>query len=466
MDTEVDLTTVDRDVLIAIIVQQQAVIAELQVMIERLERRIAELEGRAKPGGPPRMPGLKPSSGRKPPAQQQPRKQRRHGFARRRMTPTHRVEHVVESCPDCGTHLTGGWIQRTREVIELPVVPVQVTEHVFIARTCPVCRRRRVPPAQLDGVALGRQRLGVNVLSLIATLREEGRLPIRSVQWYLRTVHQLRLSVGAIVSAIHQDRATGPTSSGRDGGPHPRQPSGPRRRNRLASEWEQRLRVDFQYPHRTLLPAAGSGQGGEWTKRWASHSPECWSAISTPPTTITMAPSNGAGPTCCGTSTTWWRSTPRTPRWPSGPRQSISSMLRPGLSPILRHDHGAPLKLAWERQLLAICQPFLADPLAVQAKLCRRIERHIKELFVFVAEPDVPSDNNPAERSLRHLVISRKVSGGTRSETWYREQDDAGIHLRHLARTRPEPSRRLPSTAHFPPSLNCYVRTSWRPLRM
>ena len=31
-----------------------------------------------------------------------------------------------------------------------------------------------------------------------------GRLPIRSIQWYLRTVHQLRLSVGAIVSAIHQ----------------------------------------------------------------------------------------------------------------------------------------------------------------------------------------------------------------------------------------------------------------------
>ena len=78
-------------------------------------------------------------------------------------------------------------------------------------------------------------------------------------------------------------------------------------------------------------------------------------------------------------------------------------------------------QLALERRLLAICQPFLADPLAVQAKLCRRIERHIierhiKERFVFVAEPDVPADNNPAERSLRHLVISRKVSGGTRSE--------------------------------------------------
>ena len=204
MDTEVDSTTADHAVLIDIIAQLQATVLERQRVIERLQRRIAELEGQAKPDGPLRMPGLKPSSGRQPPAQQQPRKQRRHGFARPRMTPTHRVEHVVENCPDCGTHLTGGWVQRTREVIELPVVPVQVTQHVFIARTCPVCRRRRVPTAQLDGVALGRQRLGVNLISHIATLREEGRLPIRSIQWYLRTVHQLRRSVGAIVSAIHQ----------------------------------------------------------------------------------------------------------------------------------------------------------------------------------------------------------------------------------------------------------------------
>ena len=83
MDTEVDLTTVDRAVLIAII-------AELQAVIERLQRRIAELEGQAKPGDPLRMPGHKPISGRQPPAQQGPRKQRRHGFARPRMTPTHR----------------------------------------------------------------------------------------------------------------------------------------------------------------------------------------------------------------------------------------------------------------------------------------------------------------------------------------------------------------------------------------
>ena len=73
-------------------------------------------------------------------------------------------------------------------------------------------------------------------------------------------------------------------------------------------------------------------------------------------------------------------------------------------------------QLALEDRLLALCLPFLEDPLAVQAKLCRRIERHIKELFVFVSHPEAPSDNNAAERSLRHLVISRKISGGTRSQ--------------------------------------------------
>ena len=33
-----------------------------------------------------------------------------------------------------------------------------------------------------------------------------------------------------------------------------------------------------------------------------------------------------------------------------------------------------------------------------------------------MTELAAPSDNNPGERSLRPLVISRKISGGTRSE--------------------------------------------------
>ena len=52
---------------------------------------------------------------------------------------------------------------------------------------------------------------------------------------------------------------------------------------------------------------------------------------------------------------------------------------------------------------------------APQRVLCERITKHLADLFVFVEDPDVPSTNNAAERSLRHLVTARKISGATRS---------------------------------------------------
>ena len=105
------------------------------------------------------------------------------------------------------------------------------------------------------------------------------------------------------------------------------------------------------------------------------------------------------------------------------------------------------------------------SPVQARGRLCRRIERHIKslprtgygELFVFVAQPEVPSDNNTAERSLRPVVVSRKISGGTRSNQGtdtkmtlasvfgaWRAQ---GLYQRLLAA----------GNCSFPSSLNSYV---------
>ena len=197
MEAGSDLRTAERDALIAIIIRQQGI-------IESLEKRIAQLEGRAESKGEGRMPGLKPKADGKADQPRKPRKRRPQGFGRTRMTPTQRVEHVLEQGPDCGTQLSGGSTHHTREVIDLPQVPVEVTEHAYIARTCPGCRRRCVPSAQLEGVVLGQQRLGINLLSLIAALREEARLPFPTIQWYLDTVHGLRLSLGAIVVATQR----------------------------------------------------------------------------------------------------------------------------------------------------------------------------------------------------------------------------------------------------------------------
>ena len=194
---ELDLKQASRETLLAVIAEQQDTIAQMGKRVEGLEAR---LSGCGPEAG---MPGHKPAARHKKPAEQEkkPRKKPPHGFARTRMEPTRRVVHAPESCPECHATLSGGWVQRTREV----------TEHVFMARTCPLCRKRRLPREPLQSVAAGRQRLGVNPVSLIITLREEGRLPVRAIQRYLGTVHQLKLSVGAIVRTIHQvAQQTGP----------------------------------------------------------------------------------------------------------------------------------------------------------------------------------------------------------------------------------------------------------------
>ena len=414
METGNDLRTADRDTLIALIVQQRDLIIRQQAIIESLEKRVAQLEGRAKSKGSGRMPGLKPRADGKPAQPRKPRKRRPQGFARARMTPTQRVEHVVEQCPDCGTQLSGGWIHHTREVIDLPQAPVEVTEHAYIARTCPGCRRRWVPPAQLEGVALGQQRLGINLLSLIAALREEARLPFRVIQWYLDTVHGLRLSVGAIVAATHQvaqkaqtlltdivERIrgspvvcadeTGWREDGRNGYVWTFSTPDLRyflRRGRGKTVVDEALGSEFAGVLVSDFYAAYHHYDGPKQRCWAHLLRDIHDQRALYPDDHRL---------------TQWA-------------DAVDLLYRQAKAfthPSERQRRSA--ELALERRLLALCRPFLDDPAAAQARLCRRIENHIKELFVFVSEPEVPSDNNAAERSLRHLVTSRKISGGTRS---------------------------------------------------
>jgi hypothetical protein len=162
------------------------------------------------------MPGLKPATGKvRPP--KQPRKGRVQSFVRHRAEPTTRIIHAVDTCPTCGLALTGGSVKRTREVSEVPLVPAVVTEHVHRERCCPHCHTRHMPAVDLAGQVVGKQRFGVGLVSLIATLREEARLPIATIRCgrplgSMATFHALSVSAGAIVGAIHQVAHAGTTA--------------------------------------------------------------------------------------------------------------------------------------------------------------------------------------------------------------------------------------------------------------
>lgn len=408
------LAEASRDDLLRWIVELETLLGERDGVIAELRKRLDALERRLGSSGGAGMPGNK-AAAKKPKPSPNERKKRAHGFGRVRMVPTETVVHATETCPECGTALVGGWVQRTREVIEIAPQPVVVTEHQYLARECPLCRIRHVPPVDLKGVVLGpRHRLGVGLVSRIVALREEGRLPFGTIHWYLQTVHHLDLSEGELVNVVQEAAQRGETAV-------------------------QGIQEAIQQSAVVGADETGWREQGKNGYVWTFNTPLHCYFVRGPRTKKVV--DEALGPTFVGVLVSdfyaayhhypglhqrcWahllrdihdlqevYSADPSLADWAA----VVLALYREGKNfssndetQRLAHQHDL------EARLRATCRPFLTDPLAVQAKLCRRIERHLKELFVFVGNPHVPSTNNASERSLRHLVTSRKISGGTQS---------------------------------------------------
>jgi transposase len=394
------------------IAQQQREIAQLQAVIAKLEARIVELETRLGRSGGKGMPGLKPKADEAGPPK--PRKPRAEGFGRERSAPTMIVTHAVDRCERCDIALVGGSVKRTREVIELAPSPVQITEHRYIERRCPLCGKRWVPKADLADQVLGQGRFGIELLSLIVTLREDGRLPIRVIQWYLQAVHQLALSVGAIVAACHAVAKAGrgeleeiltrvrasPVAHGDETGWRENGHNGyvwtfstPTERyfirgSRAKEMVDAVLGEEFRGVLVSDFYAAYHHYDG-WKQR-------CWAHLLLDIHEVRELYADDA-------SVQEWA-------------EELHKLF--GEARAYTHserNERRAARWAFEQRALELCSPYAEEAGAAQRRLSARIVRHLKELFVFVAEPEVPATNNAAERSLRHLVTSRKISGGTRS---------------------------------------------------
>lgn len=188
-----------------VIAERQRQITVLRQEITVLQQRIAELEH----GPDNRPPSFVKPNRRKVVRSPKPRKRRdaKHNHARRRDTATRSVQHAYDRCPECHYKLQGTSVDYTRQVIELPPPqPVEVTEHQVIRRYCPRCQRFQSPKLDLRGEVLGQSRMGVRLVSLVAYLRTSLRLPVRSIQVYLQTMHNLTISVGEIVGLLDQVR--------------------------------------------------------------------------------------------------------------------------------------------------------------------------------------------------------------------------------------------------------------------
>ena len=305
--------------------------------------------------------------------------------------------------------------------MEVPLAPAEVVEHSFVARTCALCRKRRLPDNPLRGQVVGRRRFGINLLSLIVTLREEGRLPVRAIQHYLQTVHRLKLSAGAIVEVIYgvarqaQSSVAETIERVRASAVVHADKTGWRQDGVNGYVWTfitptERYFVRGGRNKEVVDEVLGDSFSGVLVCGFYAaynHYPglkqRCWAHLlrdvddlqtSYPHDTVLAR---------------WSTAVHRLYRM-----AKAAANAAPAPEPWLSVS---PMQLELEERLLALCRPFYNHQTAPQARLCRRIQQFIKELFVFVSHPQVPPDNNQAERSLRHLVVSRKISGGTRSSS-------------------------------------------------
>lgn len=425
-----DLYHATRDDLIAIILEQREALADRERRLAAQEQELAEVRrvvtaltaqvgaGRhqrsdAEPssGPPPGMPGLKPTEAAVRGAR--PRKARTINGARRRMLATNRVVHALAHCPDCGTPLAWGSVKRTREVIGLPAPTIVVTEHVYLERGCPECGRRCVPPPDVAAVVTGKSRLGHGLVSLIATLREDARLPVRVIQRLVHLRTGLQLSTGAIVQAVQRVAARAAPLLAAIEAAIRASPvvhadeTGWREAGRNGYVWTfctptQQLFLHGGRDKQMLGRGLGDDFAGimvsDFYGVYTGHDGEhqyCWAHLLREIHELTIRhPDDGA---VQGWAVAVGAVLAEAQAGATGSRASRWRVRR-----------------RVQADLRRLCEPW-QEPRVAQTPLCNRLLRHLESLFVFVTEPEVPATNNAAERSLRPLVVSRKISGGTRS---------------------------------------------------
>jgi transposase len=271
---------------------------------------------------------------------------------------------------------------------------------------------------------LGQGRIGVRLASLVATLRTVMRLPLRQIRVYLEALHQVRISEGEIVELLHRMAShvqplvdgikahiqNSPAGPGDETGWHEDGING-----YIWGVFTPTLRY-FEYHHsragevvKRLIGEEYQGVlGSDFYAGYNIHQgfhQRCWVHFLRDMHNLKKLHPNDEALLA----------------WAKAVRVIYDEAVAwaahgpdPGLSPAEQSRARKAQQHLYEQRLLDLCRPYIGVDVP-QRILCKRVERFLPELFVFVAIPRVPSHNNLAERSLRPLVIARKISGGSRS---------------------------------------------------
>ncbi len=390
-----------------------------QLLVERvgeLEKKIAELA--AIKTAPP--PWAKANRPKREKTESRMRRARVPNHGRRRSTPTRIIRHAYERCPDCDYALHGSSVARRREVIDLPLTPVEVIEHQVLKRYCPVCCTWKTPRVSFDGVVLGQGRMGVRLASLIGTLRTTYRLPLALIQRLLAEVYDLRLSVGGIQDLLGRLRMQLASTREEIIVQSRASPS----QHMDETGWREDGQNGYIWAQATEGPAAtrvftyvqsragevadrllGAYDGVVVTDGYAAYDhllcpkQRCWAHILRTAHKLSEK----------------YPADIQLRSWVGGLKALYEQATRVATDASVSDRQRAAAASDAERRVRALARCYRRDAEHPAHALSAWLHTHEGELFTFVRTPGVSGTNNLAERTIRPFVVGRKISGGSRS---------------------------------------------------
>jgi transposase len=363
-----------------------------------------------------------PFQSRRPrPADQSPKPRGRApghpGASRPRPTRIDQTERIAagDTCPDCGTDFTGQGVFRTRVVEDIEIRrPTIVTQYEIERRWCPRCRTYHEAPVT---AALPRHRLGFHVLLFVVYQKVAMGLSYGKIQHELATYFGLQVSVGELPTMVAEvAQLFGPAYA------------------RLIALMRQQaaIHVDetgwringtnhwlwvfvndvvalyvISRSRGSKVPKALLGadfDGVVISDFFSAYSPldvekaKCWSHL--------LRDSHELA-----------KGRPPDSDEARFHQQLHSLFLEMGLAlesvaadPAGRSQLATEMRARLEAFATTEWQPWSCRQLAA------RIQRYLDDLLVWLENPAVRPDNNPAERALRPAVVTRKTSFGSRSK--------------------------------------------------
>lgn len=408
------LAAIDRDLIKLAFLAAARHVAEMNAKIAELQARL---------GGPLRIDPATPSGQRpiytKPPA---PRRKGRPGARpghapARRPAPKRideRREHRLERCPGCGGELQRCRRMRTRTIEDfLQDLRAVATEHTVHRDYCPACRKH-VEPAVPD--AMPKATIGHRAVALTSWLHYGLGLSIDPVRELAFCQFQTHLSAGGLVASWQ-------------------------RLAEVLEPWYVQIGADARASAVLHADETGWRMNGVTWWLWCFANPRaCYYLLD--PSRGSPALEKFFAEAFDGVLVTdFWAAynafcrerqcclahllrelekvdlTNGSAEWKAFAK-SLRRLVRDGIRLRKRPDFG-PEKyrsriVRIDQRLVALSQASYTD--ADATRLAKRLRNHTDELFTFLDYPEVPFDNNLAERMIRPAVILRRNCQSNRSE--------------------------------------------------